>query len=170
MAASLGIMCNDMKEAIDVKLIGEVDISTVSELKEKLYELVEINMKDVRLDCAELNYIDSTGLGALVGVLKKVKNHKKDIYIYNMKSNIEKLFIITGLDKVFIIERLDSLSSLQQYQDINRKQIDLSIMLLPEMVRVVRLTVSVLPVLLGFQIDEIEDIRLLCLKYVIELL
>ena len=100
----LSMECNH-DQYVTVKLIGEIDISTVSELKDKLYHLVDENEdKNMRLDCEDLTYIDSTGLGALVGVLKKVKNNHKDIHIINMKNHIKKLFIITGLDKVFIIE------------------------------------------------------------------
>ena len=104
MAANLNIISQVMDEFVMVEVNGEIDISTVSELKERLYHIVEQNSKDIKLDCSSLTYIDSTGLGALVGALKKVKSQDKDIYITNLKSNIKKLFLITGLDKVFKIE------------------------------------------------------------------
>jgi len=104
MATSLEISIKEQQGFVEIQLNGEVDISTVSDLKTKLYEVVDKNNCDVRIDCSNLNYIDSTGLGALVGALKKVKENQKNIYIDNLKSNIRKLFLITGLDKVFIIE------------------------------------------------------------------
>ncbi len=85
-------------------LSGEVDIYTSQELKENLYRVVETNKKDVIIDCKELNYIDSTGLGIFVGALKKAKQYEKKITIINLKDNIKKLFIITGLDKIFEVE------------------------------------------------------------------
>jgi len=87
-----------------VVLSGEVDIYTSQELKENLYRVVESNKKDVIIDCKELNYIDSTGLGIFVGALKKAKQYEKKIKIINLKDNIKKLFIITGLDKIFEVE------------------------------------------------------------------
>ena len=48
--------------------------------------------------------IDSTGLGAMIGVLKKLKTDNKEIYIINPKSNVKKIFTITGLDKIFKVE------------------------------------------------------------------
>lgn len=87
-----------------VILSGEIDIYTSQGLKERLCDIVEREKSDLKIDCSNLNYIDSTGLGILVGVLKKVKQNGNKIYLLNMKENIKKLFVITGLDKVFNIE------------------------------------------------------------------
>lgn len=86
-----------------VTLSGEVDIFNSADLKTQLTELMEEQVADIHIDCANLDYIDSTGLGALVGVLKNIKTHDKEIHLSNVKPNILKLFRITNLDKVFII-------------------------------------------------------------------
>ena len=87
-----------------IVLRGEIDISTASEFKAKLHELIGDGTTDVELLCEDLSYIDSAGLGILVGALKKVKNHQRNVYIYYLRDNIKKLFKITGLDKIFILE------------------------------------------------------------------
>ena len=102
--SSLNFFQEELDNEVVVTLSGEIDISTVVELREKLYSVVDKSDKNLRLECSNLNYIDSTGLGVLVGVLKKVKNKGKDIYITNLQHNIKKLFLITGLNKVFMIE------------------------------------------------------------------
>lgn len=94
-------LCGDF---VKVSLAGEIDIYTAQSLKEKLYSIVDANPSDLRIECGGLNYIDSTGLGILVGALKKTKLHGKNIYLENLKDNIKKLFVITGLNKLFIIE------------------------------------------------------------------
>jgi len=91
-------------DVIKITLSGEVDIYTSQSLKDKLYNIIDANRSDLRIDCKDLNYIDSTGLGIFVGTLKKSKQYGKNIYIVNLKDNIKKLFTITGLDKLFIIE------------------------------------------------------------------
>ena len=48
--------------------------------------------------------IGVTILGAMIGVLKKLKTDNKEIYIINPKSNVKKIFTITGLDKIFKVE------------------------------------------------------------------
>ena len=89
---------------VRVTLGGEVDIAAAPEFKVRLYDIIGEGEKDIELFCEELMYIDSTGLGILVGALKKVKNHQGNVYIYQLRDNIRKLFHITGLDKVFILE------------------------------------------------------------------
>ena len=87
-----------------VSIIGEIEIYTAQKFKEKLYNIVDTYNMDLKIDCRELNYIDSTGLGIFVGALKKVKLLGRNIHLINLKDNIKKLFVITGLDKLFMIE------------------------------------------------------------------
>ncbi|TYQ15088.1 UNVERIFIED_CONTAM: anti-sigma B factor antagonist [Acetivibrio alkalicellulosi] len=91
-------------EYVKVSLVGEVDIYTSQDFKNMLYEVVDCEKMNLIIDCKQLNYIDSTGLGIFVGALKKVKQYDKKIVLTNLKDNIKKLFVITGLDKVFVIE------------------------------------------------------------------
>jgi anti-anti-sigma factor len=104
MSSELFIKEELSEDYVRVYLSGEIDIYTAQTLKEKLYSIVETNHTDLRIECKELNYIDSTGLGIFVGALKKTKLNGKNIYLENLKENIRKLFVITGLDKLFIIE------------------------------------------------------------------
>lgn len=104
MSSELKIYEEKGENITGVFLDGEVDIYTAHNLKRKLYEIIDQTQQDVRINCAKLNYIDSTGLGILVGALKKAKSYGKDIHIVDLKDNIKKLFLITGLDKLFIIE------------------------------------------------------------------
>lgn len=87
----------------EVLLSGEVDIYTSQMLKEKLYSILDETKKDMLINCEGLTYIDSTGLGIFVGVLKKAKQYSRSIRISKLKENIKKLFLITGLDKLFIL-------------------------------------------------------------------
>lgn len=87
----------------NVKISGEVDIYTSDKMKETLNEMVEEKNTEIQIDCTNLSYIDSSGLGVLIGVLKKLKEEKNNLVILNARSNIVKLLSITGLDKVFIL-------------------------------------------------------------------
>ena len=87
-----------------VKISGEVDLFNSSEMKNKLFALLDSKPADLIISCENLEYIDSTALGALVSVLKHTKQFECDVILKNVKPNIEKLFKITNLDKVFRIE------------------------------------------------------------------
>jgi len=103
MPGEMDLKIGKLADKITMKLSGEVDIYTSQGLKEKLYEVVESNKADLVIDCTDLNYIDSSGLGILIGTLKKAKSYGRNVYLNNMKDNIRKLFSITGLDKLFIV-------------------------------------------------------------------
>ena len=92
------------KKCWAVTIFGEVDIFNSAEMKKSLTELINQKNTDMVLDCKYLDYIDSTALGALVGVLKNVKSYGGSIYLRNVKPSLCKLFRITNLDKVFLIE------------------------------------------------------------------
>jgi len=104
MSGELIIKKETHENSTNVYLSGEVDIYTSKSFKEELNNIVDSTKQDLVIDFKDLNYIDSTGLGILVGALKKVKQNNKEVYITNIKDNIKKLFIITGLDKLFIIK------------------------------------------------------------------
>ncbi|WP_300276701.1 STAS domain-containing protein [Peptacetobacter sp.] len=95
----------DSKEKIwNVALIGELDVSSANLFKETLNNLVDENLENIKIDLDKLEYIDSTGLGVMVGVLKRLKVNDKGIYLNNPKSNVRKILEITGLDKIFNVE------------------------------------------------------------------
>jgi anti-sigma B factor antagonist len=91
-----------------IKPIGEIDIYTSSEFKEEVVKAYEDKKADLVIQGEHLEYIDSTGLGALIGLLKMLQETEFKIYIDNIKPNIRKLFDITELDKLFIIRGGDN--------------------------------------------------------------
>lgn len=104
MSLDIKIDFNEDKEIWVVVPEGEIDIYTSPEFKEKLLEALKYKKIDILLNCEKVDYIDSTGLGVLISILKKVKENNNKIYIENVKPNIRKLFDITDLDKVFVIK------------------------------------------------------------------
>lgn len=102
-----------------VMLSGEVDIFNSTELKTQLTQLMDKEVADIHIDCTKLEYIDSTGLGAMVGVLKNINTHGKEMHLSAVKSNILKLFRITNLDKVFIIDSTDESQNLNREAEVN---------------------------------------------------
>ncbi|NLK96745.1 STAS domain-containing protein [Defluviitalea saccharophila] len=95
---------NEADNQWHISIEGEIDIYNSEQLKGKLYELLEEKQADLYINCKDLEYIDSTGLGSLVSVLKKVKQFNGNIYLSQLKSNVAKIFKITDLNKVFMIE------------------------------------------------------------------
>jgi anti-sigma B factor antagonist len=103
-SSGLSIKEHEYDGHILIEINGEVDIFTCQQLKDTLYHVVDKFGKDLVMDCTMLNYIDSTGLGVFVAVLKKVKQINRNITIINLKESILKLFLITNLDSLFNIK------------------------------------------------------------------
>lgn len=88
-----------------VEIIGELDILTSVDFKKELNDLLDEMESNITLNCENLFYIDSTGLGVIIGILNRVKSNGFNINITNAQSNIDKLIKISGLDKVISVEK-----------------------------------------------------------------
>ena len=82
---------------------GEIDVYTAPKLREKLIELVSEGSYHIIVDLEKVDCLDSTGLGVLVGGLKRVRNHDGSLQLVCTQEKILKIFRITGLTKVFPI-------------------------------------------------------------------
>lgn len=90
-------------------VLGEVDVYTAPRLREKLVELVSEGRYKIVVDLAGVDFLDSTGLGVLVGGLKRLRSHDGDLTLVCTQHPVLKVFEITGLTKVFsIFESVDA--------------------------------------------------------------
>jgi anti-sigma B factor antagonist len=80
---------------------GEVDVATAPRLREKLIDLVNEGSTDIIVDLGGVEFLDSTGLGVLVGALKRVRTLDGELALVCSEPRILKVFEITGLTKVF---------------------------------------------------------------------
>lgn len=81
-----------------VVLIGELDEHSAFNVRTTLDELFEKqSFKQIIIDLSELEFMDSTGIGVLIGRYKKMKDKKIPIFICNPSVHAEKIFKMTGL-------------------------------------------------------------------------
>ncbi len=104
MSININSKRNSENEFWEVFVTGELDVSTADEFKEYLHRLIDEEIINIKFCLEGLDYIDSTGLGVMIGILKRIKVENKDIYITSPKENVKKIFSITGLDKIFKVE------------------------------------------------------------------
>ena len=86
-----------------VEVGGEIDVYTAPKLREQLVELVNDGSFHLVVDMEGVDFLDSTGLGVLVGGLKKVRAHDGSLHLVCNQDRLLKIFRITGLAKVFVI-------------------------------------------------------------------
>ncbi len=101
MAFKKEIITKEEKPSV-IKLYGELDIYASQEFKDDSINLLNQNKDDIYLDFTNLDYIDSTGLGALISILKEAQEMDKKIYLIEVNERIRKLFKITQLEEMFV--------------------------------------------------------------------
>ncbi len=82
---------------------GEIDVYTAPKLREQLIDLASGGSYHLVVDMEGVEFLDSTGLGVLVGGLKRVRAHEGSLRLVCTQERILKIFRITGLTKVFPI-------------------------------------------------------------------
>jgi anti-sigma B factor antagonist len=82
---------------------GEIDVYSAPKLRERLITLVDSGSYNLIVDMEAVEFLDSTGLGVLVGGLKRVRAHDGWIDLVCTQGRILRIFRITGLSKVFSI-------------------------------------------------------------------
>ena len=87
---------------------GEIDVYTAPKLRDCITELVGAGTYDIVIDLEAVEFLDSTGLGVLVGGLKKVRAHDGSMELICSQDRLLKIFRITGLAKVFTIHESES--------------------------------------------------------------
>ncbi len=99
----LTLETRDVGDRTIVSVGGEIDVYTAPKLRDKITELVAAGCYHMVIDMEAVEFLDSTGLGVLVGGLKKVRAHDGSLQLVCNQDRLLKIFRITGLAKVFVI-------------------------------------------------------------------
>jgi anti-sigma B factor antagonist len=86
-----------------LEVTGEIDVYTAPQLRERLITLVEGGDRQVVVDLSRVDFLDSTGLGVLVGALKRLRSAEGELSLVCAQERLLKIFRITGLDRVFTL-------------------------------------------------------------------
>lgn len=82
---------------------GEIDFATGPQLKDAINERLIAGDVNLVMDLEAVDFIESTGLGALIGGRRRAHALKGSLRLVCTEEQLLKIFRITGLDKVFAI-------------------------------------------------------------------
>lgn len=96
------------------RLEGEVDAYTVGEFREALSGITDV--KRLIIDLSEVPFMDSAGLGALIGGIRRVREAEGDVAVVSTTASLNRLLHTTGFDRIVpVCESLeDSLAALDE--------------------------------------------------------
>lgn len=108
----LGINIAESRHAtghVVVAVRGEIDMATAPRLRERLMVLASQGTQDVVVDLEGVDFLDSTGIGVLIGGMKRQRGLDGDLTLVCTRPRILKVFEITGLNQAFsIYESVDA--------------------------------------------------------------
>jgi len=99
----LSLSTRESAGALVVDVAGEIDGYTLPKLRERLVGLVNDGAKSIVVNLEAVEFIDSTGLGVLVGALKRMQTRGGTLGLVCHQEGLLRVFTITGLEKVFSI-------------------------------------------------------------------
>lgn len=108
---SFGVNKHNDVTVIDVE--GQLIVGNRQELKQKVLQELEGGERKFLIDFARTGYIDSSGLGVLVSLSKKIREQGGELRLASLNEDLRTLFELTKLDTLFQIsrDRQEALSS-----------------------------------------------------------
>ena len=80
---------------------GYVNAHTVQEFEKSLQSVLDNNKYQILINCREMEYINSSGLGVLMGVIEEIQENEGFIYLSNMNETVFNIFDTLGFTHLF---------------------------------------------------------------------
>ena len=95
----------DQRGVVVVGVDGQLIVGNRQELKQKVLDALEGGEKKFVIDFSKTGYIDSSGLGVLVSLSKKIREQGGDLRLAGLNEDLQTLFELTKLDTLFSITK-----------------------------------------------------------------
>ncbi len=100
----MDITVKDLGRHKVLKVVGDVDLYNVGELKQSIFKLLDAeDVKSLIIDMQSIDYMDSSGIGALVAGHKKIKTKGGRFALLNVKEDVLNILKLATLDQFFKI-------------------------------------------------------------------
>ncbi|MDQ0858541.1 MULTISPECIES: anti-sigma F factor antagonist [Bacillaceae] len=102
---SLAVELDVKQSVLCIRLIGELDHHTAEELRQKVTEiLASEDIQHIVLNLEQLSFMDSSGLGVILGRYKQVKQFGGEMVVCAISPSVKRLFDMSGLFKIIRLE------------------------------------------------------------------
>jgi anti-sigma B factor antagonist len=88
-----------------LRIVGEIDVYRAPQLRERVIQLLADGTRHVVADLREVDFVDSTGLGVLVGSLKRLRERDGSLTLVASRGRIPQLLDLTGLIRIFTLHQ-----------------------------------------------------------------
>jgi len=102
-SGGLQVVVSDVDGHHEVRLMGELDLATAGDLRDRFVGLAADGATLVTVDMSDLSFIDSTGLSVLIRALKDLRQRGGEMTLRSPGPGARKVLEITGLTEIFAI-------------------------------------------------------------------
>lgn len=102
---SLTINLEVKRDVLCIRLSGELDHHSADELRERATKAIEdYDIQHIVLNLEQLSFMDSSGLGVILGRYKQIKQHHGEMVVCAISPAVQRLFEMSGLFKIIRLE------------------------------------------------------------------
>jgi stage II sporulation protein AA (anti-sigma F factor antagonist) len=106
---------NQKGRVLIVNMLGELDHHSAESARIKIDNKIdELGINNLIFDFSSVNFMDSSGIGVVIGRFKKVKEFGGKVAVVNLKPSIKRVFELGGLFKI-----------IKEYEDIEKASLSL---------------------------------------------
>jgi anti-anti-sigma factor len=87
-----------------LRLQGRLDVTTVADIRTVLHEAVDLGADDLVVDLSDVELVDATGLGVLVGVHRRASRLGRRLVLRGVPPRVLRLLAVTRLSRILAIE------------------------------------------------------------------
>ncbi len=100
----MNIEINDSGDIVKIVVTGDIEMMSIKDFKTKLLEVGENVDKDIEIDLSDVDYIDSSGVGVLISLLKRQKTKGKSLNISKVSPKVLNVLKLSSLSEVFNLQ------------------------------------------------------------------
>jgi len=97
----MNIEVKETKDQVIIAVEGDIEMMTIKDFKEKLFDMGHNIQKDIEIDLSKVDYIDSSGVGVLISLLKLQNKKGKKLKITKASPKVLNVLRLSSLSDVF---------------------------------------------------------------------
>lgn len=112
----------DVRQAGDISVLdvkGYLDAHTAPDLEKAFQSLLEERKYNIVVNCKELTYISSAGLGVFMAYIEDVRKHSGDIKLSNMSPKVYNVFDLLGFPLLYDITK-DEMEAMKKFSTVKK--------------------------------------------------
>lgn len=112
-----------LDDLVIARLTGDIDHHGAKTLREKIDSAVIAgNARELELDFREVSFMDSSGIGLVMGRYKLMQEMGGTLHLVNVAAHLKKVMILAGLDRLAILDRPERRASLLQEDEPSQEE------------------------------------------------